>query len=333
MSSINSSLRGITDLIEEGKARIGAGAKSILPSSSIPSRGNSSTGLTAWTVMTIYPQGKAGGGRVGRRSSAGGAGTTWVLPLPTDLSDINSISYEPTGFNSLMRLGASGSQEIKQLTNTVGQSAMDLAQGNVSAALTDLFSGGSSALQSLVTNNQELQNAFSDFKQGKAGNQILDLIGNLAPEGVSNVLLGTQGVASNPNMEALFKGANLRTHSFSWNLTPLKSQDSAQIVSFIKEVKKSIYPSYNTGTRGGIFSLQNFPAEFELTFNASSSKGGAKRIFATAACACTDMTISFTPQGGFFTHEDGRATNVSINMTFQEVYTLDQGDIDNLTIE
>jgi len=329
MSSINSSFKAVTDLVEEGKARIGAGAKPILPSSSIPSKGNSSTGLTAWTVMTIYPQGKAGGGRIGRSGSAGGSGSTWVLPLPVDLSDVNTFTYEPAGFNSLQRAVARGSANVDM--GAIGSSIAGLLKGDLGQAA----GGAIDALGSFVKGmGPELEQAIKDLESGKGGNAAYDLIGQLAPEGVSNTLLAPKGVFSNPNMEALFKGANLRTHSFSWNLTPLKSSDSAQIVSFIQEVKKLIYPSYSSGSsRGGIFSLQNFPAEFELTFNASAAGGGAKRIFATTACACTDMTVNFTPQGGFFTHEDGRATNVSINMTFQEVYTLDQSDIPGITIQ
>lgn len=323
----------ISSIIQEGKALLSqAGAKPVMPSMTIPSKSSSgSGGLTAWTVMSVYPDGQSGaGGRISRSGQGGtsGAAINWVLPLPSDLSDQNSMTYEPASFNSLQRGVATGAANLD--LGKVGSSLSDLASGNV----VDAAVGGFDALKNAVTSmGPELENAYNDLKAGKGGGMAYDLIGQMAPEGVSNVLLGTKGLYSNPNMEALFKGANLRTWSFSWNLTPLKPADSNQIVAFIQEVKKLIYPSYDTGSRGGIFSLQKFPAEFVLTFNSSGAKGGAKRIFSTATCACTDMTVSFTPQGGFFTHEDGRPTNVTINMTFQEVYTLDQSDIQSLTIE
>lgn len=324
----------ITNIIEEGKALLSqTSAKPIMPTMTIPSKSSSgSSGLTAWTVMSVYPDGQSGaGGRIGRSGQGGssGAAINWVLPLPTDLSDLNSMTYEPASFNSLQRAAATGAANVDLAK--VGSAISDLAGGNpIDAAI-----GGFDALSNAVTSmGPELEQAYKDLKSGAGGNMAYDLIGQMAPEGVSNVLLGTKGLFSNPNMEALFKGANLRTWSFSWNLTPLKKADSDQIVGFIQEVKKLIYPTYSAGSsRGGIFSLQKFPAEFVLTFNSSQATGSPKRIFSTATCACTDMTVNFTPQGGFFTHEDGRATNISINMTFQEVYTLDQSDIANLTIE
>jgi hypothetical protein len=321
----------ISSIIEEGKALLSqASAKPVMPSITIPSKSSSgSGGLTAWTVMSIYPEGRGGaGGRIGRSGSSGGGGINWVLPLPLDLADQNTMSYEPASFNSLQRAVATGAANVD--VGKIGSALSDLAGGNV----IDAAVGGYDVLKNAVTSmGPQLEGAYNDLKSGKGGGMAYDLIGQMAPEGVSNVLLGTKGLYSNPNMEALFKGANLRTWSFSWNLTPLKPADSQQIVAFIQEVKKLIYPSYDTGSRGGIFSLQKFPAEFVLSFNSSGAKGGAKRIFSTATCACTDMTVNFTPQGGFFTHEDGRATNISINMTFQEVYTLDQSDIPSLTIE
>ena len=103
----------ITNIIEEGKALLSqTSAKPIMPTMTIPSKSSSgSSGLTAWTVMSVYPDGQSGaGGRISRSGQGGssGAAINWVLPLPTDLSDLNSMTYEPVSFNSLQRAAATG---------------------------------------------------------------------------------------------------------------------------------------------------------------------------------------------------------------------------------
>ena len=287
--------------------------KPLLPGQTIPARGSGggSSSLTAWTVITVYPKGKSGAGRISNRQSAGAKGDTWVLPIPSDLTDLNSMAYEPTSFSTGQRIA----------TNFIDATLGDTQGDN------DVFSALWAGTKKTAVDAYNAAAADPNAALGQLASEFL-------PEGAANVFLAPAGVFSNPNMEALFKGANLRTFQFSWILTPLKKEDSDSIKTFVKSIKKSIYPTYTHGSgRGGVLSMQTFPAEFVVSFYSSDINGSAKRIFSTVACACTDFTVNYTQNGGFYAHDDGNPTSVNISMSFQEFYTLAQDDIDAISSE
>lgn len=299
MPSFPSPTKSIKEIIDEQKELGSSTPATIMPSMSIPSSGASGgASLTAWTKITVYPKGKKVTGRIGRGAGGGGAGSIWVLPLPADLADMNSLLYEPASFNVGQRTLAAGTQ--------------------------DIFNNDKAAFI------QDIENSVANAGiEGAAG----EVAAGILPQGMNDVLFGGRGLAPNPNMEALFKGANLRTFQFSWALTPLKKEDSEGIKKFIKEIKKIIYPSYDTGMggRGQIVSVQNFPAEFEVAFYSKGITGGEQLIFATIICACSELTVNYSQNGGFYPHEDGSPNSVTINMSFQELYTLSQDDIDEIS--
>ena len=100
---------------------------------------------------------------------------------------------------------------------------------------------------------------------------------------------------------------------------------------FVSEFKKAIYPgSGSLAITGNAAQLLFFPYEFVVSFYAQGIQGGSKLIFSTASCACTDLTVQYTPNGGYNTHIDGYPTALSISATFQEMYILSRNDIEKL---
>ena len=296
-----------------GLAKMRELPKPLLSGQTIPARGSGggSSSLTAWTVITVYPKGKSGAGRISNQQSAGARGDTWVLPIPSDLTDLNSMAYEPTSFSTGQRIATN------LISKTLG------APGDADDVLGAIYAGV-----------KQVGGEVIDAVKADPNAALGQLASELLPEGGTNTFLAPAGVFSNPNMEALFKGANLRTFQFSWILTPLKKEDSDSIKDFVKSIKKSIYPTFTKGSaRGAVLSMQTFPAEFVVSFYSSDINGSAKRIFSTVACACTDFTVNYTQNGGFYAHDDGNPTSVNISMSFQEFYTLSQDDIDAISSE
>ena len=292
----------INETLETLKNQLSGSVQTVLPSRGVPSSGKgrqSPSSLTSWTEITFYEK---GGPRPGRTIGRGGdAGQTWVLPLPQDLSDMNSFEYEPIEFGGT-------TQFLDSVYNTI---TLGMDKGNT-VNVSDSSTGGGEIGSGLVA----------------AGMTTLDVIG---AENAKNAVRAKARQTANPNLEALFKSSNLRTFQFSWNITPLTSGDSEQLNSFVSEFKKAIYPgSGSLAITGNAAQLLFFPYEFVVSFYAQGIQGGSKLIFSTASCACTDLTVQYTPNGGYNTHIDGYPTALSISATFQEMYILSRNDIEKL---
>ena len=291
----------IDEKIAALKDQLNPGIKSILPSRGIPSAsGGTPSSLTTWTELQIYDNGARRSGRarvVG--SSAGGASATWVLPLPQDLTDMHSMQYETVEFGALA---------------IAGSKLLDMMNAGTGAISQELETGYGPGASSTLGNISRV-----------AGEEVLGFFGL---EQAINVLRARNRNTVNPNMENLFKTPNLRTFQFSWTLTPLSSTDSSSIKDFVGVMKTKMYPT-NAPVLFG-WNRLDYPAEFILNFYSSGLSSGKQKIFSTAACACTDLTIGYTPNGAFHTHTDGRPTTVTINGTFQELYTLDSREIKDL---
>lgn len=289
----------INDTLESLKAQLSGSINTVLPSRGIPSQGSAGqrpSSLTSWTELTFYPD---GGPRPGRTIGRGGsAGQTWVLPLPQDLSDVNSFEYESVEFGGV-------TMAIDSAYNAL---TLGMDKGNTTGA----------------EDNAGFAREVGETLYG-AGALALDAIG---AENARNAVRSKFRKTANPNLESLFKSSNLRTFQFSWSITPLSAQDSDSLKQFISNFKKAIYPD-NNGllATANAAQLMSFPNEFVVSFHSTGVSGSSNLIFTTAACACTDFTVQYTPNGAFNTHIDGRPTSISINATFQEMYALTRNDI------
>ena len=281
------------------KESLNPGAQTVLPSSGVPGDRKS---LTSWTEIRIFPEGadKKNSGRV-VGGSGSSPGKTWVLPLPQDLSEPHSLQYEPIEFGALSRIGAT----VLSNLNLSGSSAETQEKA--------MTSNPGSAMEALKG---------AGYAIGE------EILGYFGLEQMINFVRARGRNTTNPNMENMFKTANIRTFQFSWNLTPLSASDAKSIKEFLNTMRLEIYP--NNQAIGLGWNRLKFPAEFEISFHSVGYSGGPNLILKTAPCVCTDFTVQHTPNGAYNTHIDGEPTSISINGTFQEMYALHRGDMSGL---
>jgi hypothetical protein len=277
------------------KESLNPGAQTVLPSSGVPGDRKS---LTSWTEIKIFPEGAAkGDGRVGVGKETP-TGKTWILPLPQDLSEPHSLQYEPIEFGNLARMGA---------------------------AVLNKFGSTAETQEKAITSDPAA--AVNALKQvGYAVGE--EILGYFGLEQMINFARARGRNTTNPNMENMFKTANIRTFQFSWNLTPLSANDAKSIKEFLNKMRLEIYPENNAVGLG--FNRLKFPSEFVISFHSVGYSGGQNTILKTAPCVCTDFTVQHTPNGAYNTHIDGEPTSISINGTFQEMYSLHRGDMSGL---
>lgn len=146
--------------------------------------------------------------------AAGSTGGEYFhLPIPiSGLEDKFDIKYESQA------LGAIGG---------VGSSIMDVARGGglggiAGAVVTGMLGMGLAGTEA-------------------AGAALGDVIG--APKGAGEAsaqLLA--GAVNNPNLAAVFKGVNLRQHSFRWKMIAYDANESAQIDRMVTKLKQRALP-------------------------------------------------------------------------------------------
>lgn len=157
-------------------------------------------------------------------------GGTVILPLPLQLNDITGIEAQQ---DSLGMLSNAIIEAIKGIPDLSNEDSSISAAGKIYEVLSQEFGKD-------VANMQ------------KDPNSILSgVISNAMTLGKSSTASVLQGRAANPYDTIKFSGVKLKTHSFSWRLSPANSEESDLIKNIIRTIKNKSLPSYASTTVGG----------------------------------------------------------------------------------
>jgi len=144
----------------------------------------------------------------------------------------------------------------------------------------------------------------------------------------SNTNFGQQfqrilGYVVNPHMSLLFKGMDLRSFTFSFQMMARNQQESQSIQNIIKELKLAMHPSTTTsaGTR-----YLAYPDNFNIGLFSPNND----YLFNFNTCVLTGMNVDYAGSGipSFFT-ETGAPVDIRINLTFKELGIVSREDIEN----
>lgn len=232
------------------------------------------------------------GTQVGDRS-LGKAEATIFLPVPEGASDRNGVRFSQENLNPLeVALSSLAMQGIEQGAEGVGAAAQNIVD--------------------------EIQGDTATYKGAIAG----ILAGQAA--GVGNQLLTRQGRILNPNTELLFQGPELRQFSFRYLLSPRSSGESKTVRAIVRTLKQ--FMAVKKGGEGNSLFLQS-PHIFRLTYVESQS-GDTPNDFLNMfkPCALTALSTNYAPNQTFMTFEDGTPVQYELNMSFQELVPIYQGD-------
>jgi hypothetical protein len=140
---------------------------------------------------------------------------------------------------------------------------------------------------------------------------------NLAALGASRngagLLLKTQGMAVNPQMELLFTNIDFRSFQFDFLLTP-KTRDEAQnIASIVQAFKFYSAPEINSNSAGGRYFI--VPSIFDIQFYFEGGENGF--IHKLAPAVLNAVIVDSAPQG-WVTHPDGSPVQTRLTLQFKE---------------
>ena len=224
---------------------------------------------------------------------------TVILPIPGGIQDAQSVSF--------------GDSKMTPL---------DMAKANIAlSTVSEGITAGIGAAGDAATN---LAASFGDNKKALAA-----VIAGMAA-GAGDMLTRTTGAVTNPNMELLFNGPDLRTFSFQFLLAPRSQDEAMEIMKILRFFKQGMAP---IRTKSRLF-LKS-PHTFQLSYR--NSKGqDHKFLNKFKECALQSFGVNYTPNGNYSTYEDGVMTAYQMTMTYKElnpIYNDDYGNSGSIPAE
>jgi hypothetical protein len=232
------------------------------------------------------------------------------LPIPSNVQDGNSVSYEGATLNGLVAAAAGGTQDlIRSLSNISSPSEIYGVLENILKNAGTQIGGA---------------NIAADFVNKYLVSQAVGVLGgNVTP---NQLFAREQGVILNPNMELLFNGPTLRQFRFSFKMTPRDNKESVEIAKIINEFKQSMAPKVTNEGGGNLF--LKTPNVFELRYRKGT--GNHPFLHRFKQCALTDMSVNYTGEGTYASYGDGTPISMIMDLTFKELEPVYDIDYDNV---
>ena len=220
---------------------------------------------------------------------------TITLPIPAGIGDQNNVNWQ----SDTLETFAKGTADIvSKFIGNGSESATAAAKSQIEGIT------GGKGLESFVT--------------AKATE---------AATGTSNLLGRLYGAVSNPNMELLFSGPELRTFSFRFKLTPRGPEEAKDVRTIIRCFKQSMSVKRTESTL-----LLKAPHTFAISY----ISGNMQHPYLTRfkECALTGCSVDYTPYGSYMTYGKKKDKNgtpdidshsmvgYELSLTFQELEPL-----------
>lgn len=211
------------------------------------------------------------------------------LPIPTSVNGQNTVGWGNDNLDIVKSLVGGGVAGLIE-----GGDALDTALGNIAGTV----SANKEKFKKLLT---------------------LKVSGSIAG---SDLFARATGAVVNNNLELLFSGPNLRTHSFTYRLTPRNSSEAIMIKKIIRSFKQSMAPILESGQL-----FLKTPNIYKITFmeNASTQHSFLELI---KPCALTGLNINYTPDNAYMTYGDNSPIAYEMQLQFSELEPIYSQDYD-----
>jgi hypothetical protein len=215
-----------------------------------------------------------------------------ILPMPDNVSDTNSVTWDSDSLNSLAAgsigalSGAIDSADLGKILNDP-LAAADAVASSLSGSLT---SAGEALKDSTVANA---------LKTALVG-QAVNIFG--ANVDLDSITSRTTGQVLNPNLELLFKGVILRQFNYNFTLTPRSREEGLAVKGIINTFKKRMAAKSTASSGAGAGLFIKAPDVFQLKFK----QGGGDHpfLYKIKQCALTNMNVTYDSAGAYATYTD-----------------------------
>jgi len=230
-----------------------------------------------------------------------------ILPIPTAVKDSSSASWSMTKMSPIMAAAV----------GTVAAPAVTAAGGDVGKAFKQL-------VEQLTKSGTFFGEEGSDYRQVLAASLSSAFLGGVGLTGLepSDILARTTGKVSNPNMELLFRGPNMREFEFAWKFACRGFEDAKRIREIIKFMKLQCLPTVGENTN-----LINSPNVFFIRYMNGDTR--IKSLPQPKICALVNFGIDHTPDAmGWAAYEDSHPVSTAMVMQFAELTPLFRNEME-----
>ena len=220
---------------------------------------------------------------------------TVILPIPSGISDTNSVTW--------------GGPDMNALQAELARAALSGISGGVSGATDSL----QSTAEKIAQNSGEVKTAVAAALAGEAA-------------GVQGLLTRTTGAAINPNLELLFQGPALRPFSFTFKMSARNEKEAKTIISIIRFFKQGMSPQRSTSNL-----FLKSPHTFKIKYMLRGMNGQEHPFIGKIKeCALQSFNVNYTPEGQYATFYDGKMVSYEVQMQFQELEPVFNDDYSEL---
>ena len=246
---------------------------------------------------------------------------TILLPIPSNVSDANNVSYGESRLNGLAAAGISAAESLgrKGLDALLGGENFDLKTEVTSTGETlgkkivNMMGGdGSTAALTAadVITKQLTASAVNIFDANVTANQLL---------------ARSNGEIINPNLEILFSDVTLRNFAFKYKLTPRNKYEAEQVKLIIRAFKRNMAPQAIGSDGASDFFLRS-PNVFKLRYRSGNQDHPFLNKF--KQCFLSDMQTKYTGEGIYSTYDDRTPVSIELSLSFKEIQPIYDIDYD-----
>jgi len=158
------------------------------------------------------------------------------------------------------------------------------------------------------------------------GSEFIGTLAGVDPEGLKGFAKKAFGQASNPYMEVLFEGVEMRTFNYNFTFSPRNAAETDDVKKIIQMFRFHMLPQLN----GGTSRFMTLPSTFDIHYMYQMEKDVAmENNFYTkiATCVLKGCEVDYSP-GGVKSFASGAPTQITMNLTFQETEMLTKQHVD-----
>lgn len=236
-------------------------------------------------------------------------GSVITMPLPNELNESYNINQGGKTLGAFRDLESQGKVGLQAIS-----SAIDTVKSEIAKARAGLAKGEKLSLDSIVK---------TALNVSELGKYALVLTPDLFQD--SAALDATSryfGMIKNPHTSLIFDGVNLRTHNFSWTLSPRSEAESIALHTIINEFRQHAHPTF-TPTLGTM--ALDYPDYVYVNWNGAESP----YLYPVKRSGITNISVNNAAGGGPAFYRGGApvAINFAIQLTETEILTrADFGD-------
>ena len=240
------------------------------------------------------------------------------LPMPSDVSDSNNVSW---GEDSMNNISAAITGAIGQ---NLGTNAAAKYGGGAVASLLGFSGGGDAAVSAGLGIKALGEGGLEALTSGAGGQTVAATLQSriLAGQGIEvsaeSILARQLGRIPNANLELLFNSPTLREFNFSWKMTPRSKGEAKTVRNIIRFFKQGMAARKMASKAGKASLFLGTPNVFHIQYktNESFDIEGVNKIKTVAVTGCA---INYTPDGVWSAYEDGQPTSTVMSLRMQEL--------------